>query len=107
MTRAACLKWCAERRYPRPPKSACTTFCPYHDNAMWREMKTSDPESFADAVMVDNVIRPGMPGPNRPKGEAWFLHRDRIPLADVDFSTAEDRGQMTLFNDECEGMCGV
>jgi hypothetical protein len=32
-----------------------------------------------------------------------------ISLGDVDFSTAEDRGQqaLDLFGEECEGMCGV
>lgn len=70
-------------------------------------MKADDPEAFADACAVDEAIRPGVPSPKRPKGEAWFVHRDRIPLAEVDFSTAEDRGQINMFNDECEGMCGV
>jgi hypothetical protein len=36
-----------------------------------------------------------------------FLHADRIPLRKVDFRTAEDRGQLNMFNNECEGMCGV
>ena len=33
--------------------------------------------------------------------------RDRVPLAEVDFSTAEERGRLNLFINECEGMCGV
>jgi len=28
-------------------------------------------------------------------------------LEHVDFRTAEDMGQQRLFDDECEGMCGV
>jgi hypothetical protein len=106
MSRRDCLDWCQERAYPRPPKSACT-FCPYKSNDEWRRMKAEDPASFADAILVDEAIRPGMPGPKRPKGEAWFLHPDRIPLSDVDLLTAEDRGQLNLFINECEGMCGV
>lgn len=105
MHRKDCLAWCEERQYPRPAKSACT-FCPYTDNARWRDMKANDPVSFADAVAIDKVIRPGMPGPKRPMGTGWFLHRDRIPLDEVDFSTAEDRGQINMFLNECEGMCG-
>lgn len=93
-------------RPERPPKSACT-FCPYHDNAQWREMKATDPEAFAQAVKIDEAIRPGMPGPKRPKCEAWFVHRERVPLAEVDFRTAAELGQPDLFNNECEGMCGV
>jgi hypothetical protein len=106
MSRADCLRWLAAEGYPKPPKSACT-FCPYHDNAMWRAMKRDDPASFADAVAVDEAIRPGIAGPKRPEGEQWFVHRSRIPLRLVDFSTAEDLGQINMFNDECEGMCGV
>lgn len=106
LSRNDCLRWMERKGYPKPAKSACT-FCPYHNNAMWREMKLEDPESFADAVAIDEAIRPGIPGPKRPKGEAWFLHSSRVPLAEVDFSTAEDRGQLNMFNNECEGMCGV
>ncbi len=104
MSRRHCLTWCEERQYPKPAKSACT-FCPYTDNARWREMKDTDPESFADAVAIDRAIRPGVPGQiNR---QEWFVHRSRKPLDEVDLSTAEERGQINLFNNECEGMCGV
>jgi hypothetical protein len=106
LSRAQCLLWLAANSYPTPPKSACT-FCPYHDDRMWRDMKLNDPESFAEAVRVDEAIRPGMAGPRRPEGTTWYLHRNRIPLRLVDFSTAEDRGQINMFNEECEGMCGV
>lgn len=106
MNRSKCIKWCEERQYPKPPKSACT-FCPYTDNARWREMKMNDPVSFAEAVAIDKQIRPGMPGPRRPKNEQWYVHRDRKPLDEVDLSNAEDRGQLNMFNNECEGMCGV
>ena len=29
------------------------------------------------------------------------------PLAEIDFSSAEDMGQHSMFGEECEGMCGV
>jgi hypothetical protein len=106
MTRQACVEWCSSRGYPRPPRSACT-FCPYRSNAEWRSLRDEDPESFADAVEVDAIIRPGIPGPRRPLGEAWFLHPDRVPLPDADLSTLEDHGQLNLFLNDCEGMCGV
>ena len=38
---------------------------------------------------------------------AWFVHRSRKPLAEVDFRTAEEAGQINMFGNECEGMCGV
>lgn len=106
MSRRDCIVWCEERQYPRPPKSACT-FCPYRSSAEWREMRSSDPDAFASAIEIDRIIRPGMPGPRRPKGEGWFVHPSRRPLDEVDFSTAEERGQLNLFLNECEGMCGV
>lgn len=106
ISRADCLLWMESKGYPRPPKSACT-FCPYHDNAMWRDMKANDPESFADAVAIDEAIRPGMAGPRRPQGEQWFVHRSAKPLAEVDFRSAEDAGQLSMFGNECDGMCGI
>jgi hypothetical protein len=104
--RGHCLEWCEHHHYPKPAKSACT-FCPYTDNARWRDMKANDPVSFADAVAIDRIIRPGMPGPKRPSGNSWWVHRDCVPLDEVDLSTAEDHGQLNLFINECEGMCGV
>jgi hypothetical protein len=108
ITRADCLRWNAERGFSTPPRSACT-FCPYHDTAFWRAMKRDDSESFADAVRVDEAIRPGISGPKRPPGSAgqWYVHASRQPLAEVDFSTAEERGQRSLFENECTGLCGV
>lgn len=102
MVRQQCIEWCEGRGHPRPPKSACT-FCPYRDQDEWRAL---GPDDFADAVMVDEIIRPGMPGPKRPAGEQWFVHPSRIPLSEVDF-TVPVSDQLDLFNNECEGMCGV
>ena len=102
MTRNGCLKWMRENKYPMPSKSACT-FCPYHDNRTWRDMKMSDAESFADAVLVDNAIRAGIGKTT----QTLYLHRSCKPLDQVDFRNAEDMGQIDMFGNECEGMCGV
>ena len=102
LTRGHCLEWMTEHGYPLPPKSACT-FCPYHDDAMWRDMKRDDPDSFAEAVEFDEAVRNGV-GTTTQK---LFLHRSMKPIAEIDFATAEDRGQGVLFGNECEGMCGV
>lgn len=85
----------------KAPKSACIG-CPFHDEAMWRDMRDNAPEEFADACEVDRAIRrqPGL------RGEQ-FMHAQRVPLDQVDFSTAAERGQPDLFLNECEGMCGV
>lgn len=108
MTRQGCLAWMQRRGYPKPAKSACT-FCPYHDDALWRDMKTNDPVSFADAVRVDRAIRNGAISKEgkRTSPTEWFLHVSRTPLESVDFRSAEDAGQGVMFGNECEGMCGV
>jgi hypothetical protein len=87
------------------PKSACT-FCPYHNDKMWAQMKAQDPESFADAVTVDRALRSGKHFMLR---GIPFLHSDRKPLEDIDFDAKleGDRAQLNLFGEECAGVCGV
>lgn len=101
MNRWDCLQWLRRNGYPEPPKSSCIG-CPYHSNAHWRSMKDNQPEEFADATEVDRAIRNAF----SLRGQQ-FMHRDLVPLAEVDLSNAEDHGQLNLFNNECEGMCGV
>lgn len=100
MSRNDCLRWMERKGYPLPPKSSCIG-CPFHSDDEWRAIK-ADPESWADALEVDLAIRsqPGMKGQQ-------FMHRSCKPLSDVDLSTAADHGQVDMFNNECEGMCGV
>jgi len=102
-SRGSCIEW-LKRNYPdrKVAKSACT-FCPYHSDAEWRSLT---PVEFADAVVVDKMIRGARQNIIAGKGEL-FLHRSMRPLDEVDLSTAEERGQLNLFLNECEGMCGV
>lgn len=109
MNRHDCLRWLKANGHPIPPKSACT-FCPYHDNRLWRDMKDNDPKAWKEAIEVDAAIRNGVK--NRTNGKPlatsqWFIHRSLRPLSEVDLSTDIDRGQGELFGNECEGMCGV
>lgn len=101
MHRHHCLSWLEKNGYRRPPKSACV-YCPYHDLAGWRRIK-SDPEDWAKAVAFDRAIRRG---PKDFTGE-MYVHVDKVPLIDADLTTLEDHGQLNMFNNECEGMCGV
>jgi len=100
MTRNDCLAWMKRYDYPEPPRSACIG-CPFHSNHEWRKMRDNEPDEWRDAVEFDKAIRSagGMRGDS-------FLHRSLRPLSEVDLST-RDRGQANLFNNECEGMCGV
>ncbi len=103
-SRQNCLTWMAERGFPVPPRSACY-FCPYHNDAEWVRLRDKEPEEFARAIQFEkdfqiSVARTPMTG-------VPFLHKSMKPLSEVDFSTEEERGQLNMFNNECEGMCGV
>lgn len=100
MTRHDCLLWLERHGYPRPPRSACIG-CPYRSDTDWRELR-ADPMAWADAVEVDAAIRHVLDR----AGEV-FLHRSMRPLPLVDLSTPQERGQLGLWDRECEGMCGV
>ena len=102
MTRRDCLAWLRERGYPDPPKSACIG-CPFHDNGRWRAMRDHDQEAWRDAIDVDRAVRTGILGI---RGEV-YLHRSGVPLEEADLSTLSDHGQLDLWPNECEGMCGV
>lgn len=100
LTRGHCIDWLRRHNLPIPQKSACT-FCPYRDNAGWREMKAKHPEAWAEAVEVDEAIRSRV----RNMDEQLYVHVSRTPLATADLSDATE-GQLS-FLDECDGMCGV
>lgn len=102
MSRRDCLAWLRRHGYPEPPKSACIG-CPFHDNGRWRHMRDHDADAWADAVEIDRGLRTGSRGI---RGEL-FLHRSCRPLDEADLSTAADYGQLDLWPNECEGMCGV
>lgn len=101
MSRQDCLRW-FERNYPLRPlaKSACIA-CPFHNDALWRDMRINDPASFEQAVEFDKAIRESGTSAEQ------FVHRSCKPLGEVDFRNLEDLGQLNFFNEECEGMCGV
>lgn len=102
MSRPDCLRWLERHDYPIPPKSACVG-CPFHSDMRWREIRDLDPEAWGEAVAVDRAIRTGLRGI---RGEV-YLHRSAVPLDQADLSTPADRGQLDLWGNECEGMCGV
>jgi hypothetical protein len=102
MTRHDCLRWLERHDYPLPPKSACIG-CPFHSDAAWRRLRDEDPEAWDDAVSLDATIRTGLRGI---RGEV-YLHRSAVPLEEADLATAADHGQLDLWQNECEGMCGI
>ena len=106
--RQDCINWLLGNGYPNPPRSACT-FCPFHKNSEWQEIKQNKKE-WDEVVMIDKLIRHQERHKKNIKNEhqmdQLFLHAERKPIDEIDFRSAEEKGQYSLL-DECEGMCGV
>ena len=108
--RKRCIEWMEENNFPKPPRSACT-FCPYHSNEEWRKIKQNK-EEWEEVVKLDKMIRNQEQHKEKNKSVAkvkdnLFLHRDCIPIDEVDLREEDDKtGQYSLL-DECEGMCGI
>ena len=103
MTRQDCLDWMKASGYPQPPRSACT-FCPYHSDAEWSRLKTEEPSSFASAVQHEKDIQAATLKCEVTKGTP-YLHRSCIPIDQVVF--VRGGKQLNMFENECEGMCGL
>ncbi len=104
MNRNDCLRWMYRQAMPEPPRSSCV-FCPYHSDHEWRRLRDEEPAEFARAVRVEKAFQKAKTQGGL-VGDVYF-HASRKPLDTVDFSSEEDRGQLSMFNNECEGMCGV
>lgn len=102
MTRADCVTWLKGHGYPVPRKSSCIG-CPLHTNREWRNIR-DDPESWADAVDFDERIRDVR---SRTRQQQVFIHRDGIPLAEVDLRSEQDRGQLEMDFDGCGVLCAT
>ena len=99
MRRQDCINWMENYGYPKPPRSACT-FCPFHSNEEWLHIKQNKAE-WDEVVELDKAIRHGT---KRPEDEI-FLHRSCKPIDEIDFEKKDD--QYNLFENDCQGMCGV
>lgn len=104
MNRQDCLRWISKNGFPTPPRSACV-YCPYHSDFEWKRLKEKEPDEFQKAVQFEKRFQAAL-RETTVKGTP-FLHRSLTPLSKVDFSTEEERGQLNMFNNECEGFCGV
>ncbi len=105
MRRHDCIAWLKQRGFPEPPRSACS-YCPFHSNKEWRRLKEHEPEAFAEAVQVEKELQRTKAATDNMRSVPW-LHKSCVPLEDVDLSTEEDAGQLDMFGNECEGLCGV
>ena len=96
--RNQCIKW-FRANYPdrKLSKSSCV-FCPYRSNESWKDMRENRPDEWIDVVRVDNAVR------HMKKGKLNFIHSACKPIEDA-LHIGDD--QRNLFENECEGMCGV
>ena len=83
MTREKCQEWFAER-YPERnlTRSACIG-CPFRSSSSWIEIKSSEPELFAEAVEIDAMLRSSEHNAGRMFRKRAYLHHRRIPLAEA------------------------
>ena len=100
MSRRDCISWLEGCGLSLPQRSACIA-CPFKSDAEWRDTK-NDHKLWSEALFIDNEIRKLGGGK-----ENQFVHRSCNPLGDVDLDTLEDKGQLNMFENECEGYCGV
>lgn len=103
MRRSDCLHWMKERGYPQPQKSACI-FCPYSVNPQWRNFRDNHPNLWSFVCQIDRDLRDA--GTLKGMEGKQFIHRTLVPLAEALIDEGPD-DQLDLFQNECEGMCGV
>jgi hypothetical protein len=99
-TRHDCVLWLERHGLEVPSKSACV-FCPYSDTRSWQDLKSNGNGDWTKAVEVDQAIRKARPPYD------LFVHPARVPLEEVDLRTPREKGQLSLWSEECSGICGV
>jgi len=102
MSRRDCRNYLEGRVPHRVPRSACV-FCPFKSNAEWVDLRDNDPESWARAVEVDRALRTSGTIANRNLDQALYIHQSCLPLEKANLGD----DQLSLFDLECEGGCGL
>lgn len=106
MTRQACLAWMTAHGYPEPPRSACT-FCPFHSDEEWQRIKSTTPGEWADVVQYEKDLQASANSQETMKGLP-YLHESCQPIETVNFTAnVPTHFQVSMFGNECEGLCGV
>lgn len=63
------------------PKSACT-YCPYHSDELWAEVRHLDPDGWQQAIEFDAAIRDGSRQRDE-GGTTFYLHKTLVPLSEA------------------------
>lgn len=100
MSRWDCKLYLERNGIEIPPRSACV-FCPFHSRSEWRDIRDNAPEDWNKAVEIDHAIRKARPPYD------LFVNVQRKPLEECDLDNEIDKGQLSLWDNECDGMCGV
>ena len=98
LKRSDCINFFKKNDLPIPMKSSCI-FCPYHSDKFWKDLKKEGNGVWDLAVKVDYSIRDSS---QRGVRDKLFLHKSCLPLDEVQFAD-----QQELWDEECEGYCGL
>lgn len=105
--REECKAWMVQNGYPIPKRSACT-FCPFHSNKEWIELKYESPEDFASAVQFEKDLQFFFQFQNSfAVGSMPYLHSSGVNIDQLEFDDSEINEVVDAFGNECEGLCGV
>lgn len=97
MNRRDCVQYIANQGKPEPPKSCCV-ICPHRRNPQWERQKRLYPQDHQKAVAIGKVI---LENDLKSGHSGVWLHEDRKPLDEIDFSRAEEQGGL-LFDAGCK-----
>jgi len=98
ITRSDCVRFLEEHGFHNVKKSSCT-FCPFHNNRNWKEIKRDYPEEWEKVIKVDRAIRDSS---NRGLDDKLYLHRTLVPIEEAYLQ--EDQEELFMCE---EGYCGI
>ncbi len=97
LSRNDCVNYIKKNNLDIPSKSSCW-FCPFKSLSEWRN--SSDKE-FQKAISLEKQIK------NLKPPYDLYLTNKRKNLNEIDFRSQEQKGQLSLFDNECLGICGI
>lgn len=98
ITRGDCVRILEEYGFNNVKKSSYT-FCPFHSNKNWKEIKQNYPEEWEKVKKVDEAIRDSS---NRGIDDKLYLHRSLKPIEEAYLQ--EDQEELFMCE---EGYCGI
>lgn len=102
--RSDCLNYLREIGMSDVGKSSCI-FCPYKSNREFLRMQTEEPEEWARVVEIDRQIRLVDLTEAGVKSTP-YIHRSCVPIDEAELGQNQ-LDLVDMFDNECEGLCGV